>query len=265
MKTLLFSVIVLTLAGCAAQDNLPSYVLPEENFAESDLSKLNAQLGMEYMRQGKDEVALNKFLKSLSINPNNAEAHGGIAILYERLNDTERAGQHYAASVRLAPEDSSMRTNYGSFLCRQDQPEEADRQFSIALQNPLYPTPQVAYTNAGICAMRNSQWDKASEYLRKALEKVPNFPVALYQMGELYYNRGRYQEARAYIKRYLDVAPHTPQTLWLGIRIERKLGNRDAETAYAGMLRSNFPDARETQLLYESDPGAAAYRAPSRR
>ena len=37
--------------------------------------------------------------------------------------------------------------------------------------------------------------------------------------------------------------------LWLGVRVERKLGNRDAEVNYAQQLHKNFPDSPEAQAL----------------
>ncbi len=40
-----------------------------------------------------------------------------------------------------------------------------------------------------------------------------------------------------------------PENLWLAVRIERKLGDKNAEDSYAEQLYKRFPDSRETQLL----------------
>ncbi len=40
-----------------------------------------------------------------------------------------------------------------------------------------------------------------------------------------------------------------PEMLWLGVRIERKLGNRDAESSYALELRRKYPEAPQTKSL----------------
>jgi type IV pilus assembly protein PilF len=39
----------------------------------------------------------------------------------------------------------------------------------------------------------------------------------------------------------------SPEALWLGIRLERKLGNRNAEGSYASQLRSRYPASEEYQ------------------
>jgi type IV pilus assembly protein PilF len=48
------------------------------------------------------------------------------------------------------------------------------------------------------------------------------------------------------------VAPHTPHSLWLGIQIERVLGDRNALSSYGMLLRNNFPAAEETKLYLKS-------------
>ncbi|MCG8324683.1 MAG: type IV pilus biogenesis/stability protein PilW, partial [Thiotrichales bacterium] len=58
--------------------------------------------------------------------------------------------------------------------------------------------------------------------------------------------------ARGYLQRYTGSNSHNAGSLWLGIQIERALGDRDAEASYALLLRNNFPDSREARLLRES-------------
>ena len=71
-------------------------------------------------------------------------------------------------------------------------------------------------------------------------------------MSEVSFQTERYLPARAYLERYLAVSSHSPQSLWLGVQIERKLGDKNSASSYAMMLKSNYPDSRETQLLLES-------------
>jgi type IV pilus assembly protein PilF len=54
------------------------------------------------------------------------------------------------------------------------------------------------------------------------------------------------------LQRYLEVGAHTAQSLWLGIRIERELGDRDALASYSLQLEKSYPDSEEARLLLES-------------
>jgi type IV pilus assembly protein PilF len=68
-------------------------------------------------------------------------------------------------------------------------------------------------------------------------------------MSVISYDVARYLPARAYLQRYLEIGRHTPQSLWLGIRIERELGDKDALASYTLQLENGFPDSTEAGLL----------------
>ncbi|MDM8561000.1 type IV pilus biogenesis/stability protein PilW [Candidatus Parabeggiatoa sp. HSG14] len=213
----------------------------------------NMQLGVEYLRRGRNDIALDKLKKALNQCANHAEAHHAIAVLYERLGEDDKAKPHYQKALTFNTQNSDVHNNYGQFLCKQKQWEEADKHFLEALKNPTYGTPEIPYTNAGLCALHNNNFAKAETYLRKALQKNSQFPRALYQMAQLNYEQKNYKQARYYLQRYTEIANHTPKTLWLGIRIERIFHNQDTEASYALFLRRNFPDSEETQLLNQSE------------
>jgi len=71
----------------------------------------------------------------------------------------------------------------------------------------------------------------------------------LFQMARLLYDNKQYVEAQEYLKRYVDTAPHYPQSLLLGIQIARALNDKNTEASYSMLLRSNFPNAPEIQQL----------------
>lgn len=218
------------------------------------LAKSYTQLGLGYMREGELELAWRRLHRALEVEPNYSAAHNGMGVLYERLKQPSKAEEHYQRAVTLNPTDSSAQTNYGSFLCRQGRVEEAEQRFLQALKNSLYATPEIAYANAGVCLQGDGQPEKAERYLRQALEINPRLSPALYSMAEIKLAAGSPLHARAYFQRYLEVGEQTPRALWLGIRIERQLGDREAVSSYSTRLRTRFPDAEETALLLDSQP-----------
>ena len=44
-------------------------------------------------------------------------------------------------------------------------------------------------------------------------------------------------------------SPPSAASLWLGLRVERRLGRRTAELSYADQLRRRFPGSSEAQAL----------------
>ncbi|MEN8178161.1 MAG: type IV pilus biogenesis/stability protein PilW [Pseudomonadota bacterium] len=245
----------LVIAGCAGQGQVrdggdTTGELGSEK--RESPAAIYVQMGIAYLREGQSAIALQKLKKAISIDPQNAEAHNVIAILYERLGKVNLADEHYAEAVELQPQDPYTRNARGSFYCKQGQFEKADMEFESALTNPLYPTPWVAMTNAGLCAERSGDLEKAESYYRKALTSNDSYFQALRQMAKVSLKQHNYLSARAYLERYNSAAEATAGSLWLGVQIERSLGDRRKARIYSADLLQKFPDAPEVQMLRKS-------------
>ena len=251
-RLLVTTVTAALLAGCQTSNvREPTAAVAQD---VDPLAKSYTQLGLGYMREGELELAWRRLHRALEVEPNYSAAHNGMAVLYERLKQPSKAEEHYQRAVTLNPTDSSAQTNYGTFLCRQGRVEEAEQRFLQALKNALYSSPEIAYANAGVCLQGAGQPEKAEGYLRQALEINPRLPPALYSMAEIKLAADQTLSARAYFQRYLEVGAQTARALWLGIRIERRLGDQQAVNSYATRLRTRYPDAEETALLLETQP-----------
>ena len=122
-----------------------------------------------------------------------------------------------------------------------------------AVKNPLYQTPSRAYLNAGMCSRKAGNLADAEEFLQKALLVQPGMPQALLALAELSFDRGDYASAKKYFARFSERNDNlTAEQLWLAVRIERKVGDRNSEASYGMQLRKRFPDAPETQSLNQS-------------
>ncbi len=240
------AVIVLLLTACGTTRTV------EPDAPENRHASLYVRLGVGYMREGQFEQALSRLNRALELNPNSAEAYDALGVLHERLAQHDEAEASFRKAIRLRPDFSGARSNFGSFLCRRGRVEEAEEQFEAAVANPLYEKPEIAYANAGLCLYQEGDLDKAEDYLRRALQANPRVGVALLRMADISFQTGRYLPARAYLQRYTEVGPQTPESLWLGFRIEDELGDRDNASKYAMLLEANFPDSREVRLLQEN-------------
>ncbi len=210
-------------------------------------SAINVQLGMGYMQQNNLVVANEKLLKALRQNPKSASAHNAYAILQDRLQVKDKAAYHYKKATSLDPNDSQAANNYGAFLCRNNQEAKSEKYFLQALKNPLYKTPEFAYTNAALCLLKIKQRDKAIVYLGKALAANGNFPIALAAMAKITFDDQNFKQAKIYLDRYHLVARPTARSLWLTIRTELALGSYYDVDELAVQLQKDFPDSDEYQ------------------
>ena len=242
MRRLRWLVLLLPwlLWACSSQPVL-------EPVDDQKAADLNAELGLRYMMQGKDKLALEKLKRALSYEPDSAKANHYIAELYRRLDRPDKAERHYRTALDNAPNDSALHNNFGVFLCSRDRFDEAENQFLQVLKDPVYTGRAETYENLGLCLRRKPDPKKAEFYFRQALKVDPRLPKSLFAMAESSYANGNYLSTRGYLQRYHAVAPVTPKMLWLGIRVERKLGNQDAVASYGMLLDGDFPDSDEAR------------------
>ena len=218
----------------------------------NDVALTNLNLGIEYMRLGKFELAMEKLQYARSAKPDYAPVYDALGLLYQRLGQPQEAEQYFQQALKLDKDNPSTLNNYGQFLCSEDRMDDAEQHFLAAADNPLYRTPEIPYTNLGTCAYLHDQPEKAVDYYRKALSLNPYVGYALINMAEISCDQSDYASARDYLDRFLVYNVQSPQTLWLGIRIERELGDKNKVSSYALLLRNKYPDSKEAQLLQES-------------
>lgn len=250
-----FNILLLVIFGLVACN-----VNMARDEASLKASAANAELGIYYMRERDHAQAMNKLTKALKQNSKNADAHNAIALLYVRLREVQDADEHFRKALKIDPSRSAFHVSYGAFLCGQNKLEEADKHFLEALNNPLYARHEIAYTNAGNCALRGGNEKKADKYFRGALSVNPKFSPALYQMARLNVLNKDYLSGRAYLQRYAEVSPPSAQTLWLSIQVEKELGDKDAVASHAMLLKDRFPDSDEVKKLHEMEKNERSSR-----
>lgn len=240
--------VLLLLAGCGGA--------PQRNAApqndDARLAEIKTNLGVEYLREGREDIALDRLQEAIELAPRYAPAHTALGMLYSHLRQFEDAERHYLRALQIVPDDSGTLNNYGLFLCQRDRMDEALRMFDRAIENPVYQTPEIAHSNAGTCLLQQGDRERAETRFRQALQINPKLPPTLLQMARLSFDLDRALAARGYLQRYAEVASHTPASLWLGVRIERSLGDRLALGRYEQQLQREFPDSQETRQLLES-------------
>ncbi|MGH8187443.1 MAG: type IV pilus biogenesis/stability protein PilW [Steroidobacteraceae bacterium] len=235
------------LAGCTTTDSQRSKQ-PER------AAELNLELGIDALRKGNLQQAKDKIDRALDQNPRYGRAHAIAGMLYERLGETNKADSHFQRAVSLDPDNPEIKNNYAAYLCQKDRFERGEKLALEAAANPLYKTPEIALLNAGNCARSAGDLKRAEDSYRRALGIRPRFGEALLQMADLEYRQTEYMSARAFLERHLAIARATPVTLWLGVRIERGLGNKAQAQQYEQRLKSEYPTASQTkELLLESE------------
>jgi type IV pilus assembly protein PilF len=244
-RTACLGLVLAALAACVSSGGSVS-----DPASGNEAAIANMNLGAGYLRQGNTELAIERLQRALAQDPRLVQAHTTIAIAYNQIGNFEEAENHFRRATQLEPDDGSAANAYAAFLCeRGNRWADAQPYFRRAAEDDTYDTPEVALTNAGLCARDAGDLAAAEENFRAALMRNPRYPDALLNMLELTAQRGDNLQARAFVQRYLDVRPATAPVLLICVNVERALNNAAGADRCAAQLRSGFPGSPELSQL----------------
>ena len=248
------------LAGCVnkpftvgATGNSSDLITDSDETAERRRARLRVELASGYFEQGQTKVALDEIKQSLAIDPAYVEAYNLRGLVYMRLNDIPLAEDSFRRALALNSRDADVAHNYGWLLCQQARYSESFKYFAQAAANPTYTGKAKTLMAQGVCQISAGQPSEAEQSLMHSYELDAGNPVTGYNLASLLYARGDLTRAQFYIRRLNNSELANAQTLWLGIKTERKLNNRESEVQLANQLRKRFSQS----------PEAAAYEKGS--
>lgn len=244
--------VFVLLAGCAGPGADPTHdtgTIIGEVGEPRNRAKLHTELASLYFSAGNYGVALEELRVAQSADSSYAPTHGMFGLVYMELKENGRAEESFERALRLSPNDSDINHNYGWFLCQTGREPASIKYFLHAIRNPLYATPWRSYSAAGVCTLKTSQAKDAEAFFERALKLEPDEPAALLQLGQIRYRQGNVGEARKLVARHNKLFNPSAESLWLALRIERRLGERLQEQAFANQLRRRFPSSAEYQAL----------------
>lgn len=207
------------------------------------------QLGARYFRNGSYELARERLHRAIDLDPRMGIAHSTLALTYEQLGNVRLATEHHDKAVRYEPGNFDVRNAYAVFLCGQKRYDEAKVQFQRAVEVPENDNREIMLTNAGVCMSQKPDYGQAETFLRQALEQKPGYGEALLQMSLLKYRTNEFLQARAFLQRFLSTNKSTPDVLYLGVQIEKALGDDRASTDYANQLLREFPNSNQAKRV----------------
>ncbi|UOO88239.1 type IV pilus biogenesis/stability protein PilW [Vitreoscilla massiliensis] len=250
MKVKIVSILtmgVLLLSACSS-DKLKEPTRAEK--AES-LSRIKTQLAIEYMNAQDYRAAIEAIEQALATDGRNLNAWLTRAEIYHYLKMTNKAEESYQRALSINPQSAEVNNNYGWYLCNSlGRVSESLGRFDIALSDPTYPSPFVAYYNKGICTARLGQYSQGEALLKQAIAANPQFVAANKELARLKMNEGQASSADSYFRIYQSqVNQLSADDLLLGWQISQRMGQMQAAAEYEMQLRANFPYSEELKQM----------------
>jgi type IV pilus assembly protein PilF len=208
-------------------------------------ARIRLELASGYFEQGQTTVALDEVKKSLLADPDYSEAYNLRGLVYMRLNDLPLAEDSFKRALVLDPRNGGVAHNYGWLLCQQSRYPESFKYLDLAIANSGGATPTKSLMAEGLCQMRAGMLVQAEASLERAYQLDAGNPVTAYNLALLLHKRGENARAQFYIRRLNNSNLANAETLWLGMRIERQLGNDQSVQQLGDQLKKRFALSRE--------------------
>ncbi|MEH3087529.1 MAG: type IV pilus biogenesis/stability protein PilW [Xylophilus ampelinus] len=203
------------------------------------------ELAAGYFENGQTAVAQEEARRALAIDPRFAEAHNLGGLIAMRLGDLAAAEQSFRQALALDPDNADLQHNYGWLLCQRQQYAQAQALFGRALAHPTYGGKAKTLMAQGLCQVRAGSPADGEASLKRSFMLDTQNPVTKYTLADLLQRRGALEDARFYIRQLNNGDFANAESLWLGIRIERRLGDTLAMQQLASQLRKRFPQSAE--------------------
>ncbi len=256
MRTaLLVAAAFSALAGCTTPMNAAGGSgVQRDIITESDepdsrrRARIRMELAVGYFEQGQTTVALDELKQVIAQDPTFPDAYNLRGLIYMRLNDNRLAEDSFRRAVTLNPNDPNVQHNLGWLMCQTGRYDEAKRSFDVVMSNATYTGRAKTLMAQGVCEVRAGKLAEAERSLARSYELDAANPVTGYNLANLLYKRGDYTRAQFYIRRLNNSDMANAETLWLGIKVERRMNDMVALRQLGEQLKKRYAQSREAGL-----------------
>jgi type IV pilus assembly protein PilF len=245
----LLGIAAIVLSGCAS--NATGGSMNSDMVTDSDepdtrkRARLRLELAVAYFDKGQTTDALDHLKQSIAADPSLFEAYNLRGLIYMRLNEVPLAEESFRRALAISPKAASVQHNYGWLLCQQARLPEAVQLFGSALSNPAYGDRAKTWMAQGLCQQKYMQNAEAEASFLRSYELDAGNPITAYNLALLLFQRSEFVLAQFYVRRLNNSELANAESLWLGIKVERRLDNREATLQLGMQLKKRFPQSRE--------------------
>ena len=198
--------------------------------------------------------AINCFGQVIAAQPGDAEAHANLGNAYRRSGKLDLAVGSYENSLRIRPGDVPTLLNLGQTLMEMRLPNQAMLSYHNALELEPDRADIMRYTADAFREM--SQYDQAMDWYKRAIERAPQESRSHTELGMLYLQLDRAEEAAAELQTALELAPGSAEIQHF-LAAAQGDSSTTAPAAYVASLFDNYA-ARFDEHLVKS----LSYDAP---
>jgi type IV pilus assembly protein PilF len=209
------------------------------------------RMGDSLLQEGKPTQALGELLKAAELDPDDPQIHNVLGVVYLEKGMTLQAAEQFQKALALDPKYIEVRNNLGIAYLRAGKIQEAIKELNLAVESPLYTTPQFAYYNLGQAYLALQDYEKARANYTESLKLSPQYSLSYYGLGLTWKAVENWEQAAEAFKKTIEYAPRfAPGHFELGEVLVRLNEKSLARLAFQEVLQL-VPDSDQARKAKE--------------
>ena len=172
------------------------------------------KLGVSYLNKNQIKEAFIEFQEAIRLNPIDKYSLNALGYIHAIFEQYDEARTYYKSAIAIDPNYSEALNNLGITYLYTKNWKKAARYFKMALKNPLYSTPEKAYSNLGYALYKKRDYVNAEKILQGALTRYPHSFQSSYVLGLVYTDFDKNLTAIELFKKALKKAPYYTEARW---------------------------------------------------
>ncbi len=221
---------------------------------DRSLPQVQVTLGLIGMATGKYEDAVTSFKRAIELSPTDAEALAELGRAYAKLQRTSEAEAAFKQAIALQPDYWVGYSRLARFYWLQNRRGEAEQEYRKALE--LTPENNLLLNDLGALYFDLSRWDQARLMFERSAAAKPSY-IAYSNLGTLASRHGDSRDAAAMFEKALALDDHD-YVLWgnLGSQYQHIPGqeakSRQAFSRAIELATANLAvDPRDAQVIVD--------------
>jgi len=212
------------------------------------------KLGVSHLVKGQLHEAFIEFQKAIQLNPKDKNSLNALGLISTEFKKYEESIDYYTRAISIDPNYPEAMNNLGVTYVRMNKWDEAIKYFKMALKNPLYATPERAYSNMGYAFYKKGDYLNAINTLKEAIVRYPEFPRPIYVLGLVYMKLGKADVAIDNFKKAVALDSKYTDAHWELANAYLRVGNKEEAVKHFKIVaESGSDDERSKEALQYID------------
>ncbi len=170
------------------------------------------QISLLYQETGKTDSAIEYLKQVIKDHPDNPDLYFYLGMFYEEIDSLDNASQSLQEGLRLSPENIQLNFRLGVVFDKLKERDKSIQQMKtvIHLDNKhVNALNYLGYTYADM----GIKLDEAEKLILTALENKPDDGYITDSLGWVYYKKGQFEKAMNYLEKAVQLVPDDPTIL----------------------------------------------------